>query len=102
MEDHVYLDDRDPAAVIRSVEADVKGLMALVSAMLRVMAASSPVAIRAVGEEARLAAKADPVTGRHVQYMLDALLLRLSLTPEPSHGVSDLEWAPVQPKGANR
>jgi hypothetical protein len=95
VEDHVYLDDRDQSAVIRSLEADLKALTALVSAMLRVMTAASPEVIRAVGEEARLAAQTDPVTGRHVQYMLDALALRLSLTPDPAHAVSDLEWTPA-------
>jgi hypothetical protein len=96
MDDHVYLDDRDPAAVIRAVEADVKTLIALTSALLRTLAAASPAAVRAVGEEARYAAKADPVAGRQVLAFLDALSLRLALTPEPAHGVSDLEWAPVQ------
>jgi hypothetical protein len=97
MEDHVYLDGRHPDAVIRSVEADVKALTALVSAMLRTLAATSPAVIRAVSEEARHAAKSDPVTGRHVQYMLDAINLRLSLALEPAPDINDLEWTPIQP-----
>ena len=97
MEDHVYLDDRDQFAVIRSMETDLKALTALSCAMLRTLAAISPAVIHAVEDEARQAAKTDPVSASHVQALLADLSRRLTAPRKGGPDAGDLEWAPADP-----
>ncbi|HUO22370.1 MAG TPA: hypothetical protein VMU59_07625 [Caulobacteraceae bacterium] len=97
MAEHVYLDDRDQDVVIRAMEADIKALVALSSALLRTLAATSPAVARAVEDEARHAAKSDPLTARHVQSVLYGLSGRLTPTRGPVLDVGDLEWTPSEP-----
>ena len=82
MDDYVDLDDRDVPAVVRSLEADIKALLALSAATLRMLEAASPAmfngADETLKEEAEIAAKADPDTGAHVRALLHNLGRRLA------------------------
>lgn len=101
MQDHVYLDDRDMATVVRSMEADLKALTALCAATLRTLAATSPAVSRAADQtlrqEAAQAQQVDPATAAHVRSMLDALGLRLSAANGAAQSVNDLEWTLIDP-----
>ena len=101
MEDPVYLDDRDALTVVRSMEADLKALIALSAATLRVLEAALPAKFHGADgvlkNEADIAAKADPASAAHIRALLEQLSHRLSPKRAPTQGLSELEWAQIDP-----